>query len=140
MVDDKGGDNEIDTLHFIALDLSQISNGASVTIAFGSLTGQTGEGFNFYEKSSAASSGDIATNTAVVVPNPLAGSYTFTKSSTTTAIAIQAANVDGSHPDANILISTLTATPEPGFYGVLALGLASLTLLARRRGSRARSL
>jgi hypothetical protein len=138
MLHDMGNDNEIDTAHYIALDLSNISNGSLVTINFGSLTGQPGEGFNFYEKNGAA--GTFGGYGSAIVSNQVAGSYTFTKTSTITAIAIQAANADGNHPLANILISTLTATPEPGFYGVLALGLVSLILFGKHRGSSARSL
>uniref|UniRef100_Q029R5 PEP-CTERM protein-sorting domain-containing protein n=1 Tax=Solibacter usitatus (strain Ellin6076) TaxID=234267 RepID=Q029R5_SOLUE len=140
MLVDAGSDHEIDISHYIALDLSNITNGSQVTIAFGSLVGQTGEGFNFYEKNGLASAGGISTYGSAIASNQIAGSYTFTKTSSITAIAIQAANADGSHPLANILISTLTATPEPGFYGVLGLGLVTLVLFSRRRGSRARSI
>lgn len=41
------------------------------------------------------------------------------------------------HADYNVLLSTLTATPEPGFYGALALGLSGLYFAGIRRRKQA---
>lgn len=132
-------DHEIDTSGYVELNLGNIVNGTIVTLSMGSV--QTGEAYNVYETNTLGGKGPesggtgfttLGTNETLNATTD-AATFSFTKSSSFQYIAVEetAAN------SGDILLSTLsTATPEPGYYVLLFVGMAGLALTAIRRQRR----
>jgi hypothetical protein len=120
-------DNEITTTTFIRLDLSHyIPPSQSITIQIGSDTST--EGFQIFTSSGSGAYGNGGSQVANV-GSSANGIRTQTLTLSSSFIDIMATGPAGS----NVLLDSFTITPEPGFYGALAVGFSGLMFAAARR-------
>jgi hypothetical protein len=124
--------HEIGTLNFVRLDLSAFFppgvTSQQVTFTIGSLSGSPGESYAAYFAD--ANTGGKHTG------NTIAGG-TGTGSSSidqiTQTVTLTHNYIEFTATSVNVLLESITVTPEPGFYGALAVGLSGLMFVGMRR-------
>jgi hypothetical protein len=133
------GPNEITDASFVELNLSSpsIANGTILSLSI--YGANSSNEYDVYESSSApnpsANPNGTSSNFAVLSANDTSTTFVFTKSASDNYIAIEVPTAAGSTSSVE-LTSLTTVAPEPGYYGLLSLGLSGLGFAAFRRRQR----
>jgi hypothetical protein len=125
---------EITDTSFIVLNLTNIIG--TPTLSLSVYGANTSNEYNVYESNSAPSGPPNGSGSGFTTlsANDASSTFVFTKSSTENYIAIEVPA--GASTSSVELNSLTTVAPEPGYYGLLSLGLAGLGFAAFRRRPR----
>jgi hypothetical protein len=133
------GPNEITDASFIVLNLSSIANNTILSLALYGVSGSNE--FNVYQSTTATPTANPngAGSNYTLIPGQggpdTSSPFVFTKTSSDAYIALEVPTAGGSSSSFDA-VSLSTVAPEPGYYGVLFMGLTGLGVAAYRRRQR----
>jgi len=127
--------NEIDRTGYVEFDMSALATGLGRDVSF-ALSSLAGDSYDVYDGASLSPVGGLTLLSAGNTTSPFpTAPLTF--------------HVDGSHDyfafiahltGQSVLVTSVTATPEPRFYGLLLVGLFGLGMVFQRRAGRKNSI